>query len=377
MRKRTCVAAALLIAAVSIQSLKSLPWFSFWGLDFLNIWLFQHCPASVQPYGIPGSACGDPLGRDLFYPPLLFNSFAWVRWFPVWQWAYLIWAGMIAASIAGAFAFWGRTRTWVAILFLALVYFQYPSVFALERGNTDAGPLLLVLAACALWVRGRRFGPGLAVGLAASFKLYPAFTAAVVGAGAVGLSMSAGIGAALFPLAGIVLGVALPCVLFPTQSRVYFGEVLPQFAMKWNLPSLANHSILPRFADHVEIGRLVCAMLLGAWMVRAWRSLRDAPEFVFAGALAMSTYFSGLSEDYNLITAYPLLFLQMRGAFGEGEDRVVRRERWLFILGVVGVFGHRQVFVGNSVYVQLAWLVLTAIAGPARPAVVARERAIA
>ncbi len=36
---------------------------------------------------------------------------------------------------------------------------------------------------------------------------------------------------------------------------------------------------------------------------------RRDPALLFAGALAISTYFSSLSNDYNLITAYPLLIM--------------------------------------------------------------------
>jgi hypothetical protein len=368
MRKRTFIGTVLGVLAVSAFSLKSLPWASYWGLDFQNLWLFHHCSAPGMeapgaPYGVAGAACGDPLGRDLVYPPLLFWVMGWVRSAASFEQAYSIWLGVIALGLVVTFFYWNRSRRPYSYAMLALVLIQYPTVFQLERGNTDIGPVLLVLAACWLWERARPGLAGLAVGLAVSFKLYPVFALAVVAVGVFGRDRrrgpeAMGRGAQLRVLAGMAAGVAISFALFADQARVYFGEVLPRFAAHANPPGLANHSVLPRFVQVPWLGTLLCGTLLAAWMARAWLSLKADRKLVFAGALAISTYFSGVSEDYNLITAFPLLFVLWDRSVRETAES--GRYRWLALAGFVAVFGHRQIFVGTSVYFQLAWLVATA-----------------
>ena len=65
-------------------------------------------------------------------------------------------------------------------VFCVLLLFQYPFVFALERGNTDTVAIAFYTLATFWFVRRRLWLAGAAAGLAAGFRLYPAFPVMVV-----------------------------------------------------------------------------------------------------------------------------------------------------------------------------------------------------
>ena len=64
---------------------------------------------------------------------------------------------------------------------------------------------------------------------------------------------------------------------------------------------------------------------------------RGDMALALAGALAVSTYLQATSNDYNLITTYPLLLLLFL--------RAQRTNRWtLLVLGLFAIAGDRQLF---------------------------------
>ena len=49
---------------------------NLWGLDFSNIYIYHECPAALEnPYAVSADDCGEPGGRILSNPPLLFHLF--------------------------------------------------------------------------------------------------------------------------------------------------------------------------------------------------------------------------------------------------------------------------------------------------------------
>ena len=66
-----------------------------------------------------------------------------------------------------------RRRRYEIVTFCALLLFQYPFVFALERGNTDTVNVLFYTLAAFLFVRRPDWLAGMAAGVAAGFKLSP------------------------------------------------------------------------------------------------------------------------------------------------------------------------------------------------------------
>lgn len=84
--------------------------------------------------------------------------------------------------------------------------------------------------------------------------------------------------------------------------------MLPAFADRGSTLSITNHVVRALPLNPFVVAS-ISAVLLLSWLVAAWVGMDREPLLIFAGALAISTYFSSTSWDYNLITAYPLLLL--------------------------------------------------------------------
>jgi hypothetical protein len=347
--------AALLL--VSIPSFVMIPFLPPLGLDFQNLYLFHQCAGRDNPYLVSGVLCGDPGGRDMVYPPLLYWSFAWVR--PLQQTAAtLLWMSAVAIGTLGALWPFAPPARWRQAgglgLFTGLLAVQYPLVFGLERGNNDV--LVLVCWALAAWgwqARRPALG-GLAAGLAISLKLYPAFAALVVGTALLvdALRTPDARRDVLRFAAGGLAGVLLPALALYPQVKVWATTQLPAFAAQRYDPAVWNHAMNTlRGTDPFPLQ----AILVVAWLVGGALAMRRDPVLVFAGALAISTSFANTSWDYNLVTAYPLLVVQYQRA---AERRWRPLGDALLILGVVAVVGNRVLFSLSPGLVQARVLLL-------------------
>ena len=162
-------------------------WFEpyrFLGLDFLhNYFAARHWLAGGNPYREP---FGDPIGRELCYPPVVLPFFAWCQAFGprtalgVW----IVTLGAVAAG--GTYAAW-RARAALGLapvpltFALAAILASAPVMYAMERGNYDL--LLLPLLSAAAWALqarsvGRDALAGGCLALAVCFKVYPALVVA-------------------------------------------------------------------------------------------------------------------------------------------------------------------------------------------------------
>lgn len=308
---------SVLLLALGLISYHRIPVFDrFWMLDFHNVFQFQHCVADTgrSPYLLTGAECGDVTQRSFIYPPLLFTLFHWLRWIDSFGIATRLWAaGMVAIIIAvGAGWIWSATRrphfrrerlvlsgVWVFLLI------QVPFVFALERGSNDVVPLAMWTAAALLFVIDRPLLSGIFAGLAVVAKAYPAFgllalAPALLTLGRRGWRF----------IAGVAVGAIVPSVVLWNETWLWLTEKSAELTSRYLASPLTpySHSLhaLPG-PDLVSI--LVGAALLAAWIYAALMALRIQPGMVFAGSLAISTFYSRIAWDYNLITVYPLLVL--------------------------------------------------------------------
>ena len=99
-----------LVLAVLFASLRSYKLIPAWGardpgLDLLNVYDFHHCAGHDDPYLVSGATCGDPLGRAMPYPPLMYWLQGWLRWvsFPR---AWRLWSVFILLSLLWAAVVW-------------------------------------------------------------------------------------------------------------------------------------------------------------------------------------------------------------------------------------------------------------------------------
>ena len=97
-------------------------------------------------------------------------------------------------------------------------------------------------------------------------------------------------------------------------------------------------------------------------MFASARRLQSDPALLFAGALAISTYFSSLSNDYNLITAYPLLIMLFIRATSAPWSSLATA---LLLVGLVAIVGNRALFVFSNAaivgHIALQWVWLLAV----------------
>jgi hypothetical protein len=375
---------------ISIPAYRLIPgWGNPWGLDLRNVYVFHACAGRDDPYLSTGAQCGDPFGRAMPYPPLMYWALVWMRWVSLPA-ARVIWACFIASVLVWTAVAWSRAEppaprrgSWLPVLFGVLLITQFPAVFAIERGNNDTFVVLLWTAAVALFVRERRLLAGCAAGLAAAAKLYPGVGCAVILAGAAGVALRGRREpgrrrAAIQLAAGLLVAPAAVTLALWTQTRHYVEKVLPAFAAHLPAESLHSHSV-PATAG--ALAGAVSAVMVAAWCVAAFLRLERAPLEIFAGALAVSTYVAGTSFDYNLVTVYPLLVVLFARAFtttaGESPSGMsAGQARWaplvsfaVLVLGLTSVTVHRGWFGQRAtlhVALQIAWVVAGALLAAAR-----------
>lgn len=354
--------AVFVILAASIPAFLVIPAGPILGLDFQNLDAFHDCAARDNPYLSTGAACGDYLDRDMYYPPMLFWSFAWTRLVSL-QAGYLIWVAVSVGAVLLASKAWvskGRHDGTVAI-FAVLLLFQFPMLFALERGNNDVLVVVVWTVSALLFMSGRFGWSGLAAGLAVALKLYPAVAVVVVGSGLLWMAWHHRAWRPLMLFALGCIGVVLIAgVALFEQTMLWLAGEFKVLMASGYVPSTANHAlagIVPGGA-----GWFLSLPLLVVWMFASARRLQSDPALLFAGALAISTYFSSLSNDYNLITAYPLLIMLFIRATSAPWSSLATA---LLLVGLVAIVGNRALFVFSNAaivgHIALQWVWLLAV----------------
>jgi len=312
----------------SMASLSALPFLLPWGADLHNVHVYEHCTHGRSPYLIGGAECGDFWRRSFPYPPLLYALFFWTRSLTLAT-SMRIWGIFLYAAFIAIFPVWtrliaseplakgDRTRYEVPV-FCALLLFQYPFVFALERGNTDTVTVLFYTAGAYLFTRRRLWLAGAAVGVAAGFKLHPVLAvAALVMSLLLALrdpDRRVGGGRRVGKLdwlrfgGGALVAFAATLLAFPESSLIYLRKMLPAFAETFTPDSEFGHSVSSAVgSQYPGFANLICGALLGLWGWAGARAIARGEEaWALAGALAVCTYAARTSWDYNLVTTYPL-----------------------------------------------------------------------
>lgn len=367
-KKNIWLVGFLLLSVFAILAKESVPWsgqsVSNWGLDLANLSSYHQLDLVKSVYSVSGTDAHDIQSRNLIYPPLLFWHFYWLKWFTP-RVSYLIWTMASLLTMGVGLIFWKDLRPSLASEKLGLIFFillflvQYPSLFALERGNNDVLVLLYWTLAYLNFRRKNYFFVGFFLGFVTTLKLYPAIGVLFLIGAMVCVAKSDRL-ILLRGLGGMVSGVVVPTLLLFEDSKLYFATVLPQWMqVKMNMPWL-NHSVPSNMGP-----RQTAFYFFTLWSVWAWagfKNIKRQPASIFAGALACSTFFSGVSFDYNLITVYPLLFYIGSGLFQRGPNSVV--DAVLFVSGVVVIFVPRHwlphsAFQHPLLTLQLIWLVCT------------------
>jgi len=289
-----------------------------------------------------------------------------------------VWVPFLVLLLGGLLYAWTRfiarepkdQRSWEVPIFCVLIGFQFPFVFALERGQTDLVAVMFVSAGCYCFTRKKPLLTGAFFGLATAYKLYPVFACAIVGTGlllAHWKERSRGADWLRFGL-GAFATFVLSNLAFYSDTKLYFTRVLPEVSAVYTPAAtwVHAHSFTSLVGpDYPAFNWAFCAGMLALWGWATSRAiLRDDAAVALAGSLAPSTYFAGFTYDYNLVTIYPLLLLLFL--------RARRLNRWALLgFGVFAVFGDRQTFANPQaalfnptvhIMLQLAFLVIAALA---------------
>jgi glycosyl transferase family 87 len=364
--------AGLLLA--SIHGFMGIPFMAPLGADLHNLYTFHQCAARNDPYLASGFACGDVARRDMYYPPALYWAFVWVR--PLTAEAVtFIWTSVVAVGTFASLLAFAPAARWRGDgrlgLFAGLLLVGYPLLFALERANNDVLVLLCWAGALVAWRSGWPALSGAAIGLSAALKVYPAVGALPVAVGVVAAMVTRPEARreGLRFAAGGLAGAILPNLLLLGQFRTWATVKLPEFASITPAPSIFSHSLAGTMAPSSPW--LLQAVLLLAWAAAAIRCWRDDPTLVLAGGLAASTSLAGVSFDYNLITALPLLIVQFQRATAGARWRPATDAA--LVAGLLAVAGHRLVvgvdlaLVNGRVLLLWGWLVASGALAAWRP----------
>ncbi len=371
--------ATLAVLTVSLLAYRSIPPHTQFGVDFHNLWTFHHCEHRSNPYVVRGADCGDELGRDMVYPPLMYWLMGWSGWFSFEVARVIQMTIIFLGTTLSVYAWslrdqavlrdprWGKRtvdlrKGWLFPSFFAIAMLQLPLLFALERGTNDVYVLLSFAAGLGLLVTGRAMFAALFTGLTFALKFYPAPAAFAVGIGYFLAQRERGRGQHGFSFA-LVVGVACfaPFALFWSQTLPLVTEILPRYhqipVVKW----VITHGLWPMLEGDPKLALLILVALLITWIAACRRRfLEDDAHYAFAGALAISTYFAQVAHDYTLITVYPLLVLQFLRALRTDASTAFRA---LVLLGFISM-GYRGWYVNlveERVFLQVAWLLLSGI----------------
>lgn len=291
-------------------------------LDFHNLFAFHHCDEAdtSTPYEVSGATCDDEADRPMIYPPVLYWAFSWVRLADSYALATVLWLVSMLALTLGAGIIWAvvlgkdrRTRLALGAVWIISMT-QFPMLFALERGNNDVLVLFVWSAVAITMTRGHHLVAGLLAGLAVAAKLYPAV--------AVGLALVAvkGRRSVLKPFAsGAVLSLVGSTIILWPHALAFVEHAIPEIGRQGPTPlTQYSHSVFGLSDPALEL--TVALVLLLAWLRAATQATSHTLPGILAGSLAISTYFSAISWDYNLVTAMPLILATSQRAFAPLAD---------------------------------------------------------
>jgi hypothetical protein len=353
------------------------PGFSqLFGLDLLNVYLFHHCPEAIgNVYGVSGEVCGDPEGRPMLYPPLLYHLFGWVSFLSFPQVLFVWTATTLTLFLsAGVLFFYVLKNESLAMpplyhygLWLMLGV-QFPMLFTLERATNDAYIFFLCIVGILLSQKSKWHWVGFILVCLTAYKIYPVFILILV------LAASWGKPSFKKMLTAICLSGVVLFLLFFGEHLQYLELVLPQWANKKATFTVGlDHVILNM--NHVVpyLGTAMCGalLLMGLSLAR-----HQGPRLaVWCYAFAICTFFQNTSFDYNLITVYPLFMLLAAHCY-VAQGGIQARKSWALLLSGVLIFfvaRHLGTLYAGTLKYMAFWLWFMATGLALRDVPVGRE----
>jgi len=303
MNRKIFILLSFFTVFISLFDIKLIPFYHRLGLDFSNHYGFHHCNLSDQDtiYKIDTNKCSDFENRKYVYPPFMFQLYNWTTWFNSVDGAYYFYLLIHLISFFIIVLIWSE-KDKLTILFGLSLYISYPNVFLMERGNSDLLIVLFWSLSYLSFKKMKYFLTGFFLAISIFAKLYPLYSLIVV-----------------FPLilcnAKYFKKISLSLVFFSTCILLlspvlwfeYLFEILPGWSSLVMPPNILAHSLksLPYFFN----AKIIFGIILLSWLLASYKSGVRRENWIWGGALAISTFNNGVSFDYNLVTMFPLFIL--------------------------------------------------------------------
>ena len=304
MNKNLFYSLSFLIILISLFDYKVIPFYSRLGLDFSNHHGFHHCKETPESiYKKKAVDCLDFEHRPYVYPPLMFPLFSWTKLFKNFNDAYYVFLFLSFISYLIIIYVWSNKKA-LAVLYGIGLFFTFPNLFLLERGNTDLFITLFWSLSYWFYLRNNQWLSGFFIVIALFSKLYPVFALFIL---AVYLLRE------LKSHKHLIYSILLFSVLvFAIDLKLWF-EYLTEVLPSWSKATTGVYNLAHSFKSiKAPFGSLFYLSALVVWSLSAWKTAKHNVHWVFASGLALSTFNNGVSFDYNLVTVFPLLIIGFR-----------------------------------------------------------------
>lgn len=347
MNKKIFIILCFIILAVSLLDINVIPFYSRPGLDFSNQFGFHHCANSLESiYKISPSLCQDFANRPYVYPPTHYYLFFWTRFFSTANSAYFFYLFLSIISFLIVIYIWTEKKI-TSVLFALGLFFTFPNLFLLERGNGDLFIVLFWSLSYFFFLK-KKFGfMSFFLSLSIFSKLYPIYAFIILAAYFISKDSLD------FKIQkSVIISSIFFLLISPFLWFEYLLDVLPGWSAYYTGLTSLTHTL--KSIPTLGLGTILFPLCLICWTVAAIKTNSKRLAWIWTGALAISTFNNGISYDYNLVTIFPFAIVAFN-YLSQKENRIlaVCFSTFFFI-----VFGSRALFINYPNYPLIRLLLL-------------------
>ncbi len=339
MNKKLFILFNFLILIISTLDYKTIPFYDRLGLDFSNQYGFHHCKDDSKTiYKTPAIECPDFEARPYIYPPLLYVFFSWTRLFDSVDYAYYFFIILYVISFLAIIYIWSDKNI-PSILFGLGLFITLPSLFLMERGNSDLFITLAWSLGYFFYSRKKHWKAGFFIAFSVFAKLYPVYGLIVLSGNLIRNFVKNVDVVKSFIVSTLIILFITPYLWF-----IYIFDVLP----KWMNSSLPLMNITHSLKALPSGGGFLFLVILLLWFLASYKVNPKNIGIIWSGCLAIATFNNGVSYDYNLVTFFPFAIFMFN--YLRKSDHIILEI--LFLTACSFVFGSRSLFDPSALYLN-------------------------
>jgi hypothetical protein len=340
MSKVVFIFLSFLILVFSLHDIKAIPFYKTIGLDFSNNYGYHHCENSNDSiYKIDPRKCADFEARPYVYPPFLNFLFSWTKIFKSSESAFVFFLFLHIVSFLIVVYVWSEKNI-LSYLFSIGLFFTYPNLFLLERGNSDMFIVLFWSLAFFCYQKKLFKLAGCLIAISVFAKLYPVYSLLILAFYFLSKTFTRDQIFKSFLVTGVLIFIASPFLWYE-----YIVYVLPGWSgIKLPIFNLA-HSLKSIPISGVGAGLFMISLL--TWIIAARKSSEKFLVWVWSGSLAISTFNNGVSYDYNLVTLFPLSMVAFNNLSRLNGHYILK---FVFLILFFISFGFRELLASFAPY---------------------------